>query len=69
MLPSLHPVLTFLCLGMGFGFYGGKQNVTLTSLLNLQEMELTLMWEQRWDCWIISGLNLVSETSPSETVC
>lgn len=44
----------------GFGFYGGKQCVTLTSLLKLQEMELTLMWEQRWDRWIISGLDFVT---------
>lgn len=44
----------------GSGFYGGKQHVTLSSLLNLQEVELTLMWEQRWDCWIISRLNFVT---------
>lgn len=52
-LPSVYPILTFLCLGMYFGLYGGKQHLTLTSLLNLQEVELTLMWEKRWGCWII----------------
>lgn len=34
------PCHDFLCLGMGFGLYGDKQCVILTSVQNLQEMEL-----------------------------